>query len=95
SDGFSCGLDNSGDDGAYGDPCEFLDVCNPGSFCANMDAVPDCAGDIGCCSEFCDLGSDDPDAMCTGAAQGQACVPWYDRDQAPPGLANVGACLIP
>ncbi|MBC8072354.1 MAG: hypothetical protein IAG13_28790 [Deltaproteobacteria bacterium] len=92
---FWCAPDASAAAGAFGDPCEFLNVCDPVLFCANADVVPDCAGDFGCCSEFCDLGSDEPDAMCTGARQGHVCVPWFEEAVAPPAFARVGACLLP
>jgi len=94
-DSFACAPDAGGEMGAYGEGCEFLNVCDPGLFCANPDAVPNCAGAAGCCSEFCDLSDADPDSMCTGAAGGQICTPWYEEGQAPPGFESVGACAIP
>lgn len=90
---FVCAPDASGEMGLYGDPCEFLNVCDPGLFCANADVVPGCAGSLGCCSEFCDLS--DPNASCMGAGGGQMCTPWYEEGQAPPGYEDVGACAIP
>ncbi len=90
---FTCVPDASGEMGVYGDPCEYINVCDPGLFCANADAVPSCSGSIGCCSEFCDLEDGSGDAQCSGAPGGQACVPWTD-DPAP-GLEVVGACVIP
>jgi len=95
NDTFSCVPDAGGEMGAFGEGCEFLNVCDPGLFCANPDGVPNCQGSIGCCSEFCDLTAPDPDAMCTGAAGGQMCTPWYEEGQAPPGYEDVGACVIP
>ena len=94
-DGFACAPDAGGEQGAYGEGCEFLNVCDAGLFCANPDAVPDCAGAAGCCSEFCDLSAADPDAACSGAAGGQVCTPWYEEGQSPPGYEDVGACAIP
>ncbi|MBC8072356.1 MAG: hypothetical protein IAG13_28800 [Deltaproteobacteria bacterium] len=94
-DAFTCSTDLSGPVGSYGDPCEFLDVCDPGLFCAARSAVPDCGGPTGCCSEYCDLDADDPDASCDGAAQGQVCVPWFEEGMAPPAFARVGACSLP
>ncbi|MFO0634951.1 MAG: ribulose phosphate epimerase [Nannocystaceae bacterium] len=90
-DGFACGPDASGEMGGFGDPCEFLNVCDPGLFCANAAAVPGCAGSNGCCTNFCEFSQGN--AQCTG--QGQECVQWYDAAAAPPGLEDVGACLIP
>jgi hypothetical protein len=94
-DGFACAPDAGGEMGAFGDACEFINVCDPGLFCANPDAVPDCTGSIGCCSPFCDLSDPEATANCPGAAEGQECTPWYEEGQAPPDLENVGACVIP
>lgn len=95
NDTFSCVPDAGGETGLFGDPCAFLNVCDPGLFCANADGVPDCAGSNGCCSPFCDLSDPEATASCPGAAGGQECVAWYTEGQAPPGYENVGACLIP
>jgi hypothetical protein len=92
---FSCVPDDSGDAGEYGDPCEYVNVCDPGLFCAVPDGVPDCQGPFGCCSPFCDTSDPEATAACPGALGGQECVGWYEDGQAPPGLENVGACLIP
>jgi hypothetical protein len=96
SDGFVCIPDASGPDGgSYGDPCEYVNVCNPGLFCAAAAAVPGCQGSQGCCSEFCDLSSPDAAAVCSGVGGGQECVAWYEDGQVPPGYDDVGACAIP
>ena len=88
---FICDFDGSGEMGAYGDPCEFINVCDPGLFCASPEAVPGCnAG--GCCSEYCDL--NEPNT-CAGKDEGQECLPWFEMGSAPPGLDHVGACVIP
>ena len=94
-DGFVCVLDASGEEGQYGDPCEYVNVCDPGLFCANAEAVPGCQGSVGCCSEYCDLTAADPNSACSGLAQGQECTPWFEEGTAPPGLEHVGACAIP
>ncbi|HWB80595.1 MAG TPA: ribulose phosphate epimerase [Nannocystaceae bacterium] len=94
-DAFVCGPDASGEMGLFGDACEFINVCDPGLFCANADIVPNCAGASGCCSSFCDLTDPDATANCPGNAGGQECVPWYEEGQAPPGFDDVGACGIP
>jgi hypothetical protein len=78
------------DSGHYGDECEFVNVCQPGLFCANPEAVPACVSS-GCCSRFCDLAAPD----CPAVDEGVECVPWYEEGQAAPGLDNVGACAIP
>ena len=46
---FICDFDGSGEAGAYGDPCEYINVCDPGLFCANPENVPGCQAG-GCCS---------------------------------------------
>ncbi len=88
SDGFTCIIDASGEGGGFGDPCEFINACDPGLFCANAEVVPDCGG-TGCCSSFCDMSEPDcPDAS-------QECVAWFEEGATPPGLEDVGACAIP
>lgn len=71
-----------------GQPCEFVNVCEPGTFCANDRDVPDCMG-LGCCSPYCQVG--DPMPPCL---PGQECVPWFEAGQAPPGLELVGGCTV-
>jgi hypothetical protein len=95
NDTFSCVPDAGGEMGAYGEGCEFLNVCDPGLACMGPDAVPGCAGSIGCCSPFCDVSDPDSGAACPGAAGGQECVTFYEEGQAPPGLEDVGICAIP
>ncbi len=93
SDGFVCIVDASGEAGAPGDPCEFLNSCDPGLFCANADVVPNCKGSGGCCSEFCDLTDPVPDDGCS--LMDQMCDAWFEEGAAPPDLAHVGACVLP
>ena len=83
----SCFPDASGDMGAYGDPCEFVNVCDPGNICANGAAVPGCES-IGCCTKFCDLTAPD----CPDEHLGVRCVPW-DEDETDPDYINLGWCL--
>jgi len=87
--GFECVVDGSGEAGGYGDPCEFVNACDPGLFCANGESVPDC-GAIGCCTPFCDLNA----PQCPGAEDGVVCVPYFDSDP-PEAYTHVGACVIP
>ena len=87
---FLCDTDASGDKGAYGDECEYVNVCDNGLMCISGTAVPGCPGQA-CCSEFCDLTEE---SMCTG--QGQVCESVYDSpEDAPPGLEDVGVCVSP
>ncbi len=86
---FHCAPDASGGDGQPQDACGFINVCDPGSFCANGSEVPGCVG-TGCCSSFCELGDDD------ACLPGQACLPWYGDEAAPDEcLGEVGACQYP
>lgn len=93
ADIFTCVPDASGDMGAYGDPCEFINVCDPGLACLEPGNTPGCdESNAGCCTPFCDVTQ--PNA-CPGAAEGQECLPWYEPGDAPPGLENLGACGLP
>ena len=98
SEHWSCAPDASGDAGAYGDPCEYINVCDPGLLCLDPSVVPPglpCEGASGCCTEVCNL--DDPagDQQCAGAAGGQQCVPWYEDGEAPIVIEHVGVCAVP
>jgi hypothetical protein len=86
---FVCAPDASGDDGSYADPCEYLNACDPGLACLPSELVPGCQAS-GCCSPFCHL--DQPN-NCYGASQ--ACIPWFEPGQSPPGYEHVGVCGIP
>jgi len=87
---FICDFDASGEEGQYGDACEYINVCDYGLFCATPEAVPGCVGSLGCCSEYCDLTGPN---ICSGAPM-QECVPWYEGEP-PPGGENLGACAVP
>jgi hypothetical protein len=89
---FLCWPDFSFDMGAYADPCEFFNVCDPGLFCAVVEFVPGCAGASGCCSEFCEVGAMND---CSGAAGGQECIAWFAEGAAPPGQELIGVCGLP
>lgn len=93
NDGWSCAPDASGEMGAHGDPCEYLNVCDPGLVCLDASVVPMCEGMLGCCSSVCDVSDPAGDAQCVGASE--TCQPWYPEDSAPPGLEDVGACALP
>jgi hypothetical protein len=88
---FHCVSDASGEAGAVGDPCEYVDACDPGSFCANADVWPACAG-LGCCAPFCDLDAAMP---CPAEPTGLECVPWYEDGTAPRGYETLGLCASP
>lgn len=88
ADYFVCILDASGEEGAYGDPCEFANACDPGLVCLDAPYVPGCQAS-GCCTPFCNLMEE---YTCPG--QGQECIAWHE-EMVPPGYENVGVCGIP
>lgn len=95
ADAFVCGPDVSGELGVVGDPCEFINVCDAGNFCANAESVPGCDGATGCCAPFCDAAAADP---CDTLLPGTSCVPWFEQGQGPKGCVGQGipgACLLP
>jgi len=89
-----CWPDFSGEGGAYGDPCATGNGCDPGLFCAGQFVVPGCEHEA-CCSEFCDLTVADPDAQCSGQAQGQICQSFFFEETPTPGLEHLGVCAPP
>jgi hypothetical protein len=91
-DTFICDFDASGEEGQYGDPCAYINVCDYGLFCASAESVPGCPPGDGCCSPYCNLSEPN---TCPGAPD-QECVAWYaEGESVPPGQENVGACAIP
>lgn len=93
NDDYTCVPDASGEMGLFGDPCEYINACDPGLFCAVAGNVPNCVGAQGCCSEFCDLDAPEGNAQCSGEASGQECAALSSDPQ--PGFEAVGGCLIP
>lgn len=89
-EGLICAPDISGDQGQAGDPCDFINACDPGLYCALSELVPDCAGAGGCCTSFCDLTQGS--AVCL---PGQSCVPFFEGGAPDPYLDDVGACRLP
>ncbi|MEM9453297.1 MAG: hypothetical protein AAGF11_03905 [Myxococcota bacterium] len=94
-DTFVCAPDASGVMGVYGDPCEFINVCDPGLVCDVPMSVPGCASAVGCCTDICDISDPAGDAQCTGVGVGQVCSPWFAMGMAPPGYEDVGVCTVP
>lgn len=85
---FQCVPDASGPDlGAFGDPCEFTNGCDPGLSCTSQEYV-DCEG-ASCCTYFCSLENQD---TCPGE---HVCRSIYAEGQAPPESEDVGMCLLP
>ncbi len=91
---FACAPDVSGEMGIYGDPCEFINVCDPGLACLDPAAVGEasCAGAGGCCGAYCDLTSGED---CPGAGVGQECTSPFAEGAVPPGYEDTGWCVIP
>lgn len=88
--GFTCALDASGDEGQVFDPCEFVNVCDPGLVCVDPVLAKECDPQgNGCCLPFCDLVAP---LNCPGV--GQTCLAWFEAGNAPPGLENVGVCGV-
>jgi hypothetical protein len=96
-DTWNCAPDASGESGVYGDPCEYINVCDPGYICLDASTVPleTCDGSTGCCTAICDLSDPMGDAQCDGSEEGQLCIAWYEAGAAPPGYETVGACALP
>ncbi|MBL9102209.1 MAG: ribulose phosphate epimerase [Myxococcales bacterium] len=88
---FTCVLDASGEEGQAFDPCEYINACDKGLFCANPALGGECdPAAIGCCLPFCDLSAM---VVCPGA--GQECTAWFEAGTAPPGYEQVGFCGVP
>ena len=90
--GWHCNVDGSGEEGQAGDPCDYINACDPGLHCVEAALIPGCAGEYGCCSPYC---STDQPNTCPNAGQGEACIPWYSEGQAPPQLITLGVCGMP
>lgn len=87
-DEFLCVDDAYAEPAEPGAPCEFINECRAGLFCADPALAPElCAGvgdDFGCCLRFCDYPSADG---CEGAL---VCTAYFD--QPPAQYADVGYC---
>lgn len=81
--------------GGYGDACTHPIMCDAGMFCAHPDFVPNCdfGPATGCCSPFCNLMDDEPDAVCVAHSPELACAPWFALGRAPAAYEHVGRCL--
>lgn len=90
---FVCVSDVSGDAGLVGDPCEYVNTCDAGNFCASAEMVPGCETAGGCCAPFCDAAADTCDLLLPGTT----CVPWYEDGEQPAaciGTGIIGACTV-
>ncbi|MBL8946957.1 MAG: hypothetical protein JNK45_27545 [Myxococcales bacterium] len=73
---------------AYDAACEEWLGCGTGLVCAGAGSTPNC--DASCCTALCDLAT----PMCPDQDAGQSCVPYFAAGTEPPGLENVGVCLV-
>jgi hypothetical protein len=79
-------------DGMAGAPCEYINACAAGMYCADAETVPDCESSVGCCTPFCDALADAP---CEDLPGGVECVA-YDPDGKVGCIAGaVGVCILP
>lgn len=91
ADVFFCAIDASGAGGGHGDPCDFLNGCDPGHACVALDSVPECTdiGQGGCCAALCDLNT----PACPDADLGVVCHQYAETPK--PGYEHVGVCTLP
>jgi hypothetical protein len=84
--GFDCALTAS--PAGPNQACDDSNDCLPGLACVDKVLVPGCQGnDPNCCTHWCDL--DEPD-LCGPPL---SCVPFFEPNEAPPMLADVGVCV--
>ncbi|NJK33366.1 MAG: ribulose phosphate epimerase [Deltaproteobacteria bacterium] len=72
-----------------GEPCGYINDCAKGNICLDASLLPECAGSS-CCVPYCDLA--DPDCASLPTTE---CVPFFERDTAPPGYEQLGVCIVP
>jgi hypothetical protein len=84
---FSC-LEVPSDARPLGEPCGFVNDCQPGGICLESVGHPSCAG-AACCAASCDL--DLPDTC----APGTVCQPFLPDGRATPDQASIGVCTVP
>ena len=100
NDGFTCAPDASVDEGQANDPCELINVCDPGLWCADaaqvgvgcpQGSVGCPQGSTGCCTPFCEF----PGGACPNPDQ--QCVQWFDPMTLPPNdpQLGIGYCGVP
>lgn len=84
---FICVVDASGGEGGLGDPCQFVNACDPTLLCGSPELIPELCDQQspGCCVPFCDLGA-------VSCPQGTECLPWFEEGQAPKCFEHIGVC---
>lgn len=93
-----CDRDQSGAQGAHGDPCACLNCCDPGLACLPGPLV-DAEGcsleeSEGCCGLICavDQAAELPPEESVCPTQAERCVAMYSSTAFPAGYENVGLC---
>jgi hypothetical protein len=89
-DNVACAPDESGDGGALGEPCVYVNACDPGLVCTSTTAAECPSG--ACCASWCDVGEPEPTESCE---VGQVCAAVNRNGQGPPELQHVGICVMP
>jgi hypothetical protein len=74
-----------------GDACAAVNGCSDGQLCVNGALVEGCQSAT-CCTNFCDL--DDP-SICDEVGTMLTCAPMFAENFAPPGLEDLGLCVVP
>ncbi len=70
-----------------GHSCDKVAECLPGLACVDKALVPGCVGpDDHCCTPWCNIDS----PACAAPLE---CVPFFDPDEVPPLLADIGVCI--
>ncbi len=82
-----CAPDVSDGGGGPGEPCEFINTCSSGTFCAGPELVPGCQS-AGCCSPYCMVGDA---SVCL---EGQTCISAYPDGPPAECLEGVGFCGV-
>ena len=77
-------------EGMPGDPCNYLNQCQPGTACLTAASVEGCGAEASCCAPFCDLSDADPDMNCNAA---EMCTAFFADP--PPDYVDVGVCALP
>jgi hypothetical protein len=70
---FACSVTSAGIE--VGEPCGFIDDCNPGLLCTDADAVPGCSS-ASCCTPYCDPSLGDADCA---ELPGTTCELFYEE----------------
>jgi len=67
--------------------CDEVADCYPGLACVDKALVPGCVGaDPNCCTPWCSLGAPNCESPL-------ACVPFFEQDELPAALADIGICV--